>query len=265
MSKKTATVYWTHDALVSDMRHYFAVGGHCVFAEPKLGSAYLSGGKVPIPDIYTFRKSYTKTDIHAIEIKAHRSDLQADIRNQKWEKYYPFSDRISFALAPGIEWKDLLDGQPVGIMVRGPSEWRVLRAAPRHGQRQPIPEEVFMSLFFSHLEYERKEVARLRRLEAEKEMLLSEEIKNLYRLRNRALADKLAQIKNIELQAQRDTESIKADAWREIRTALGIDNYFSSSHALADTIRDLFLPAIQSAVERQIEKLVAAKREEKDA
>lgn len=149
----SADAYWHHDDLVKDLYQHFVDAGQCVFAEPKLGSHYLNNGTCPMPDIYTFKKSYTRTDIHAIEIKAHRSDLLSDIRNAKWEKYQPYCDRVSFALAPGIEWKDVLDHQPVGIMVRNEKGWRTLRAAPRHGMRQPIPEEVWLSLFFSHTKF----------------------------------------------------------------------------------------------------------------
>lgn len=245
----------THDDLVNDLAATIDPWKNVVFRGPRLGPW---GEGTPVPDLYVFAKSYTRTNIRVFEVKASRSDLLGDVRREKWEKYLPYCDRLYFALGPGIEWKDLLAHQPVGVMVRGPKGWKTVRQGPVNPHRQPIPENIFLAVIFSHLDRLTQKDSRLARLEAEKTHLLKSEIRDLYGCRNRKLqrwADDLLR-QELALEAQR--KDARRAAFEEIRQALGLETggFWGDPHERL--LRDLLLRPVERVVQRAFKKLEKA-------
>ena len=178
--KHKGAVQVSHFDLVSSLYRYLIDrGAPIVFREPGLGSRYKNLGSIPIPDIYTFNKSYTNTMATIYEVKHSRSDFLGDVKKAKWERYLPYCDRLYFALDKSISYEEI-QHQPVGIIIHNAGKWSVKRTAPKNAHRQPITEEVFLSLLFS--KHENEKATRLSRLEATREKLLKAELHDLYKL-----------------------------------------------------------------------------------
>jgi hypothetical protein len=120
---------WTHRALIDDLA---ATRQDCIcFAEVGIGSRWLQGGKIPIPDLLTLQRSYTKPAPTIYECKVSKQDFAGDVRTGKWMKYLPLCCRFYFALPEGIVKKTEIP-EEAGLIVRGVTEWRVVKAPKFH-------------------------------------------------------------------------------------------------------------------------------------
>lgn len=96
-------------------------------------------------DVIVIRPSYTRFCLDIFECKVSRSDLLGDLRSGKWEGYLPNCHRFYFAATKDIVSRDDIP-DPAGLIVRGASGWRVVKAAAK---REPdIDEHTLMSMLF---------------------------------------------------------------------------------------------------------------------
>lgn len=198
----------THRQLVNDLANHLEASDTIVFREPCIGR-----GGSPMPDILRMRKSYTRTNISAYEVKASRSDLMQDVKNTKWENYLHVCDRFFFAIGNDFEYKDIIEHLPVGIIRRSKSGWTTPRAAPLNPHRQPLDEETSLALLMHQSNKHRPKESRLSKLEVEREILLKDEVKNLYRLHNKKLADRISDVQRRE----QEVRHLEAEQRREIK------------------------------------------------
>jgi hypothetical protein len=186
----------THDGLVDDLANSFDPLLNAVFKTPPLGSQLLTRG-VPIPDLLVIKKSYNQPNVRIYEVKRQRSDFRDDVKRGKWESYLPFCDRFYFALGPEVgEWRDLLAGTTAGVMVKKGSGWSTVRAAQKNPHRKPWPEQVLFALIFCRLD--QRGISRLTRIEAEREILLKNEVREAYKLLNRSIKLRLRDVQKKE-------------------------------------------------------------------
>jgi hypothetical protein len=122
-----------------------------LFVEPNL-DGWAMGGKHGSPDVLWFKKSHANPDVRVFEVKATQSDLLADLRVGKWEKYLPLCDRLIFAVSEEVDYEKHLRPHPVGIMVFNSKKgtWRSVRAAPKH-KREPWNETLLRALLFGRM------------------------------------------------------------------------------------------------------------------
>jgi len=234
-----------------------------------MGSRFLNWGNVPIPDVLVMHKSYRKPDVRLYEVKASRSDLQKDCRAGKWERYLPFCDRLYFALGPDVgEWESMLGHQNVGVMVRGKNGWKTVRAAPKNPHRQPFQEEVLLALIFTRLSDPRD--SRLQRLEAERERLAKDAIRELTQTRNRELKKFQAELNEREHELRLRSERLGREAIEALRKKLDLksqDRWREQTldqllrEALLDPVRDICFKA-QAEVSKNFDKVLELLKEE---
>ncbi|HEY4360319.1 MAG TPA: MmcB family DNA repair protein [Bryobacteraceae bacterium] len=115
-----------HGAVVEDLAKFF-YGMRIVFAEPRIDSIWLSGGRIPIPDVLTLERSYTRFNPAIYDVKVSRNDYLKDVSTNKWKKYLPFCARFYFACLPGLVSKKELPDE-AGLIVRGDNGWSVAKA-----------------------------------------------------------------------------------------------------------------------------------------
>lgn len=112
---------WEHDALAADLAGYLNGPEHMVWTDMQLGP---SGS--PRPDVYTIRRSYSKPQPMAYEIKISRSDLRSDTTSGKWQKYLKYAQGVVFAVPEGLcTVADIPD--TCGLIVRKAEVWRYAR------------------------------------------------------------------------------------------------------------------------------------------
>ena len=120
---------WTHRALIEDLA---ASRTECIcFAEVGIGSRWLQGGQIPIPDLLTLQRSYTKPAPTIYECKVSKADFGGDVRSGKWMRYLPLCCRFYFALPEGIVKKTEIP-EEAGLIVRNADGWHVTKAPKFH-------------------------------------------------------------------------------------------------------------------------------------
>lgn len=126
---ETPAKVWTHRALIEDLA---TSRTECItFAEVGIGSRWLSGGQVPIPDLLTLQKSYTKPAPTIYECKVSKSDFAGDVRSGKWMRYLPLCCRFYFALPEGIVKKTEIPDE-AGLIIRKAEGWHVSKSPKFH-------------------------------------------------------------------------------------------------------------------------------------
>ena len=96
----------THSDLIDSLAIQLHDPGRVVICGVGIGSRWLQGGHIPIPDVMMFKKSYTNPDVTIFEVKASRADFQSDINKGKYRKYLGISNRMFFALPAGMVQKE---------------------------------------------------------------------------------------------------------------------------------------------------------------
>jgi hypothetical protein len=111
-----------------------------VWQETALGSTYLSAGcsSPPIPDVLSIARSYPgagRHEIRVFEVKVSRSDFRADVRAQKYRRYFGYCHRLWFATPAGLLRLDDIpaDAGWIELDPRGPV-WRTRKSAPKAGR-----------------------------------------------------------------------------------------------------------------------------------
>jgi hypothetical protein len=124
---KNKSSAWTHDDLLHDLANCCVVEKSCiVFTEVGIGSRSLQGGSVPVPDVLTLQKSYTRPTPTIYDIKVSRSDFLQDVRKDKWQRYLPYCQRFYFACPTGLVKKNEV---PVdaGLITRSENGWHTTK------------------------------------------------------------------------------------------------------------------------------------------
>lgn len=223
----------SHCQVVRSLCDHLSGSDKVVFSEPLLGP---SGS--PMPDALRIQKSFTRTDITAYEAKASRSDLMQDVKKLKWESYLEVCDRFYFAIGNAFEYKDLIEHLPVGIIKRGANGWTTPRAAPRNPHRKPLPERISLALIMHQANHHHQGVSRVARLEAEKEILLVGEIKNLYSLRNSKLRERLQKVQQKEALVSYELEKQRKVVISELFTKLGMSSLWYQEEKFVERLVD---------------------------
>lgn len=129
---------WSHVDLMQDLAAWLQIpcGGttvpRFVTMHASLGSAWGEGG-VPQADVLSVRGSHVNFELAIYEVKATRSDWDAEMRTQKWRKYLPFCNRLVFACPAGLIAK--ADVPAVcGLITRNETGWHGVLA----GERRPL-------------------------------------------------------------------------------------------------------------------------------
>lgn len=115
--------------------------------EPTLGSRWLNQGVVPIPDVLTMKPSYTHPVVTVYEVKASRSDFQADVRVGKWRRYWDLCNRLYFACPSGLLRSDEIPEGAGLITFSKNGNWTVSKGAATHDGG--LGEDHLLSLLFS--------------------------------------------------------------------------------------------------------------------
>lgn len=160
---------WLHDKLAEDL----ALAIQTPFLNIPLGSVWggqftaaqdrqnaveaaktteelIAAMSMPIPgtqfaDVVVVKPSFSRFCLSIYEIKVSRADFQSDIRSGKYKGYLSHSHRLYFATPAGMVTKDEIP-EEAGWIARGPSGWKVMKAAP--AREINIPEKTMMSLIF---------------------------------------------------------------------------------------------------------------------
>ncbi len=117
---------WTHHGLLIDLADWF-FADKIVFAEVGIGSRWIQGGKIPIPDVLTLNRSYTRPVPTIYEVKITKADFRSDIRSDKWIRYLKYSQKFYFAVPRGL-LKKVEVPEEAGLIVRGDNGWSVIKA-----------------------------------------------------------------------------------------------------------------------------------------
>lgn len=176
------------------------------FKEPNL-NGWAMGGDYGSPDLLVFNKSYSRFIRHIYEVKASTADLLSDLKKEKWTRYIPICDRITFAIEEGIDFEKHLRHLPVGIMVHRKNDtWRTVRAAPVNLKGEPWPDNVWMALLFGKMG--KRDNDRLERMEAEARILRSEEMDMLRHTAIKRIAEKAGELYQLEKDLGRRKEKL---------------------------------------------------------
>lgn len=206
----------THDDIGTAVIKFLDPAIWATLPEATLGPASHDGGRA---DVLAIKKAY-RTEFRIYECKASRSDLLADTKHLKFEKYYPYCNRLYFAIAKGIEWKDLLQHHPVGILEVSDAGVKIKRHAPYRDRTGPgVAESYFLSILFSRLGPNNR---RLLRLEAERAQLLRAEIGERAYLLNAKIQNQRIELSEREEQCARLEATAEKSVIRKIKTALGM-------------------------------------------
>lgn len=191
------------------------------------------------PDILTVRKSYTNPNWHVYEVKASQSDLLSDLRVNKFERYYPLCERLTFAVHHSIDWKKHLQPIPgVGIMVfQKNGRWHTKRAARKHGGPYPDIDVMALSLLFGRMSLNKVDYdgPRVCRLDREREVLLSRQIETLVCSANNKLSEFARSLsfqeksierdrKNLSEEKEKLKEIVKQELHKEFQEYIGLQN-----------------------------------------
>jgi len=141
-----------HQKLEYDLAGYLRQSGkRTVFRQPNIGSRWMTGGRMGIPDVMTIECSFTKPHITIYEVKAERSDFLSDIRSGKWQRYLPICNRLIFATPAGLVKRDEIPPE-TGLLVKGEKSWSSVKAAPTRGPIE-IEESMWLALLFEGYDF----------------------------------------------------------------------------------------------------------------
>lgn len=114
---------WSHDNLARDLARWLKSGAeHWVWLNAALGEW---GG--PRPDVMALRRfRYEQPVLRAYEAKISRSDLQADLRAEKWKTYLDHCQSVTFIMPSGLCKKEEIPPE-CGVMFRSGRGWRTER------------------------------------------------------------------------------------------------------------------------------------------
>jgi hypothetical protein len=242
---------WKHDELLDDLFKHLSMPDQIILKEPHMGSSYLNGGRVAIPDLFAFKKSYTNPDMRVYEVKVSDSDLRGDVMSGKWEKYLPYCDRLIFAFPDYIDWEPILGNQlAAGVMVRYPNCWRTVRKGALNQKRTPFEEETFVALMI-YLTESRHEIERLER---EKVRLLSKDINDLRHSADQGLARKAAELADRESKLEYAMRSQRQSAFKEIFAAMGINTWLQDGREIEKLIEVMFTAPMKLSAEQIVSK-----------
>jgi hypothetical protein len=231
-----------------------------VFTEVALGSRTMSS-HLGIVDALVMNKSFSNPDFRVYEVKASTSDLLADLRESKFEKYLPYADHMWFALGPDVDNKKLRD-YPVGILQLTDGKWKRLRVAPPNNKRRPWPEWAFISLLLYHTPKVIDINNNLRHLQDLKESLLKEDIRRLEYQLDGKLQERLRGVLNREKRCESLEQDTINAAYKTILERLGQKpDYFYANpkkpiddllhRALIDPLREEFFKRLD-ALEKEL-------------
>lgn len=127
-----------------------------VWAGTAIGSRWLEGGKVPVPDVLTMKKSYTKPDVTIFEVKASRSDFRADVGKGKYRRYLDVCTRLLFAAPKGLLKREEIP-EGVGLIVYNADKktWATVVAGRR--RECDLDRLCWQSLLFANAAQQREE------------------------------------------------------------------------------------------------------------
>jgi hypothetical protein len=91
------TTRLSHDALLRTLALHLRDPEKVQFPEPNL-NGWAMGGDYGSPDLLEIPKSYSRFVRKVFEVKATQSDLLSDLRADKWLRYLPLCDRMTFAV-----------------------------------------------------------------------------------------------------------------------------------------------------------------------
>lgn len=185
------TVRLSHDALLSTLENHLRDSAKIHFREPNL-NGWAMGGTYGSPDLLEIPKSYSRFVRRVFEVKATQSDLLADLREGKWNRYLPLCDRMIFAVQDGVDYEKHLRPLSVGIMVYKNERWRTVRAAPQNQQARDWPEAVWMALLFGKMGV--RADSRQQRISRELQCLQSDDLSVLGNSANEKLAKKAQEL-----------------------------------------------------------------------
>lgn len=257
---------WTHKELLDDLEvqtEASRLGIH--FREAALGSRMWRGGHVAVPDLLTIQKSYSKPDITICEVKATRTDLLSDVGEGKWRRYLPVCERLYFCLPQGMEWKDVLGGEPVGIRIRTETGWRTVKKAPKRTMEKWDVDFALALLFLrkgqdvqgNRLESKRSYVRQLQRVA--KDVTLWE------RTVNEAIERKRKEVGELEDKAKAAIRDARRNALDELRKEMGIGEGYDSHYCteLQGIVEELITRPAEKALKEGLERLLSTLKDDK--
>lgn len=195
-----------HQDLVRSLAGHLQDPERILFVEPNL-NGWAMGGDYGSPDILVVNKSYSRFVRRIYEVKASTSDLTSDLRKEKWTRYLPICDRLTFAVGRDVDYEKHLRPLPVGIMVeRENGTWRTVRAAPANLKAEPWLDNVWMALLFGRMGERRN--SRLERMEAERARLIGAELDGLRMSAFEALREKARELAELQHNLDRRSEEL---------------------------------------------------------
>jgi len=141
-----------HQNLEYDLAsHLRQSGKRTVFGQPNIGSRWLTGGRMGIPDVLTIECSFVKPHITVYEVKGERSDFQRDISSGKWRRYLEICNRFYFAAPKGLVKREEIPAE-AGLIVKGDKSWTSVKSPPHRGDIE-IEESMWLALLFEGYDF----------------------------------------------------------------------------------------------------------------
>jgi len=233
---------WKHDELLDDLFKHLSMPDQIILKEPHMGSSYLNGGRVAIPDLFAFKKSYTNPDMRVYEVKVSDGDLRGDVMSGKWEKYLKYCDRLVFAFPDYLDWEPILGNQhAAGVMVRHTNCWRTVRKGALNQKRTHFEEETFIALMIYLTESKHE----IEILEREKIRQLTKDISQLRHSNDGVLATKAKELDERESRLEYAERSARQTAFKEIFAAMGINTWLQDGREIEKLIEMMFMEPIK--------------------
>ena len=123
----------THADLVGSLAaQLWLAGRRIVWKGVGVGSRWLQGGSIPVPDVLTVAISYTRPDFTNYEVKAQRQDFRSDVSAGKYRRYLDTCNRLFFAAPGGLIARTDVPAEAGLITYNADKQsWTVTKAAPR--------------------------------------------------------------------------------------------------------------------------------------
>ncbi len=181
-----------------------------VFAEVGIGSRWLQGSNLPVPDVMTLRYSYTRPDVTIYDIKNSKQDFSQDVNKAKYKRYLTFCDRFYFATSIGLLRKNEVP-EDAGLIVysSGKNTWSVVKASPRY--KAKLDQIEWQSLMMAKYATERRARRLKERIVWKENLSVADKVKNL----SHEVALKIREVEGVD-------EKIK-DIKKLVAEGLGID------------------------------------------
>jgi len=222
------------------VQHCESMNNMLVWQGVGIGSRWLARGRIPVPDVFTMRRSYTRPDLTAYEVKVSAADFRGDVHQGKYRRYLPLCNRLFFAFPTGLV---RLEEVPVecGVILYNPAKgtWTVRKSAQR--RECSLDQWEWQSLLFAI--DERRSAVRVLR-----DRLIEEENASLAERARKLGVDIARRLAQVEGEDERDARRIM-DAAREL---LGPDVYVSQVETLLRSLttfvkrRELALEALRA-------------------